>query len=145
MNVYQSIERLFGNSEFSKYIVSGFTAFTVDYCVLLMATEWFGIHYLVSNICSYMCGLLVAYTLNVRWVFSYRKYEHRTRQEFSIFVLIVLIGLGISEGVIFLLVEQAALSYHYAKIVSVAAIFIFNFIIKKHYLFSRETQIHDQG
>ena len=138
MELNQTFARILGESEFNKYIVAGFTAFLVDYSVLLIATEWFGIHYLVSNICSYMSGLLVAYTLNIRWVFRYRKYEHRTKQEFSIFVLIVLIGLVISETVIFLLVEQVALPYHYAKIVSVAAIFVFNFIAKKHFLFTKD-------
>ncbi len=138
MGLEQIFARILGESEFNKYIVAGFTAFLVDFSVLLIATEWFGIHYLVSNIFSYMSGLLVAYTLNIRWVFRYRKYKHTTKKEFSIFVLIVLIGLVISETVIFLLVEQVALPYHYAKIVSVGAIFIFNFIAKKHFLFTED-------
>jgi putative flippase GtrA len=136
MGFNQVFAGLPGNSEFNKYIVAGLAAFLVDYSVLLILTEWLGIHYLVSNICSYMSGLLVAYFLNIRWVFRYRKYERRTRKEFSIFVLIVLIGLSFSEGVIFLLVEELALPYHYAKIVSVGAIFVFNFVAKKHFLFT---------
>ncbi|MCZ6501035.1 MAG: GtrA family protein [Gammaproteobacteria bacterium] len=138
MGLEQIFARILGESEFNKYIVAGFTAFLVDFSVLLIATEWFGIHYLVSNIFSYTSGLLVAYTLNIRWVFRYRKYKHTTKKEFSIFVLIVLIGLAISEAAIFLLVEQVALPYHYAKIVSVGAIFVFNFIAKKHFLFTED-------
>ena len=137
MGLHQTFARLLENSEFNKYLVAGFTAFLVDYSVLLIATEWFGVHYLVSNICGYMSGLLISYVLNIRWVFRYRKYGHTTKKEFSIFVLIVLIGLVISEGVIFLLVDQVAVPYQYAKIVSVGAIFVFNFIAKKHFLFTR--------
>jgi putative flippase GtrA len=122
--------------EFIKYVVAGLAAFAVDYSVLLAATELAGIHYLVSNVMGYCCGLLIAYTLNVRWVFKYRKFGHKRSLEFSIFVVIVIIGLVISESVIFLLVERAGLAYHLAKIVSVAAVFMFNFLAKKRFLFS---------
>jgi len=123
-------------SELNRYIVSGFAAVLVDYTVLVIATESFGIHYLISNICGYMSGLLVSYTLNTRWVFRYRKYEQKTKLEFSIFIVIVLIGLAISEAMIFMLVETLALSYTLAKLVSIGAIFIFNFTAKKRFLFS---------
>ena len=128
---------IFRDTEFSKYVVAGLLAFSVDYGVLLAATELGGIHYLISNVMGYTCGLLVAYTLNIRWVFRYRKYGHTSMVEFSIFLFIVIIGLAISETVIFLLVEHAALTYHLAKIVSVAAVFMFNFVAKKRFLFSK--------
>ena len=129
------IRNLLG-SELNKYIVSGLAAVLVDYTVLITLTELFGIHYLISNICGYMSGLLVAYTLNIRWVFRYRKYEQKTKLEFSIFIVIVLIGLAISEAMIFMLVETLALPYTLAKLVSIGAIFIFNFTAKKRFLFS---------
>ena len=129
------IRNLLG-SELNKYIVSGLAAVLVDYTVLITLTELFGIHYLISNICGYMSGLLVAYTLNIRWVFRYRKYEQKTKLEFSIFIVIVLIGLAISEAMIFMLVETLALPYTLAKLVSIGAIFIFNFAAKKRFLFS---------
>ncbi len=125
------------DSEFSKYIVSGVAAVAVDYALLLIITEQFGVHYMISNIGSYMAGLLVSYTLNTRWVFRYRKYEKKTAAEFSIFVLIVLIGLLISESMIYLLVEDFDLPYTSAKLVSVAMIFVFNFLAKKRFLFTR--------
>jgi putative flippase GtrA len=84
-----------------------------------------------------MSGLLVAYTLNTRWVFRYRKYEQKTKMEFSIFVVIVLIGLAISEAMIYMLVEAQALPYTLAKLVSIGVIFIFNFMAKKRFLFTR--------
>jgi putative flippase GtrA len=129
------IRNLLG-SELNKYIVSGLAAVLVDYTVLITVTELFGIHYLISNICGYMSGLLVAYTLNTRWVFRYRKYEQKTKLEFSIFVVIVLIGLAISEAMIYMLVETLALPYTLAKLVSIGAIFIFNFTAKKRFLFT---------
>jgi putative flippase GtrA len=129
------IRNLLG-SELNKYIVSGLAAVLVDYTVLITVTELFGIHYLISNVCAYMSGLLVAYTLNTRWVFRYRKYEQKAKLEFSIFVVIVLIGLAISEAVIYMLVEALALPYTLAKLVSIGAVFIFNFTAKKRFLFS---------
>ena len=132
----REVIRFLLSSELHKYIVSGFAAALVDFTVLIIVTELFGIHYLISNICGYMSGLLVAYTLNTRWVFRYRKYEQKAKMEFSIFVVIVLIGLAISEAVIYMLVETLALPYPLAKLVSIGAIFIFNFTAKKRFLFS---------
>jgi len=134
---YQIFLQILGKSEFNKYLVSGTFAFLADYSVLLIATELLGIHYLVSAVFGYAIGLLVSYMLNIRWVFRYRKYAHTSKKEFLIFVVIVIVGLVITEAVIFLLVEQVAVSYQYAKIVSVGVIFVFNFIAKKHFLFTR--------
>ena len=132
----KEVIRILLRSELNKYIVSGFAAALVDFTVLIIVTELFGIHYLISNICGYMSGLVVAYTLNTRWVFRYRKYEQKAKMEFSIFVVIVLIGLAISEAVIYMLVESLALPYALAKLVSIGAIFLFNFAAKKRFLFS---------
>ena len=124
-------------SEFNKYLVSGIAAVIADFSVLLIATEYFGVHYLISNICGYMSGLLVAYTLNIRWVFKYRKYRDTTWTEMSLFMIIVLIGLAISEAIIFVLVEEADIQYTLAKLISIALIFLFNFWAKKRYLFTQ--------
>ena len=120
--------------EIIKYVISGGLAFTCDFAVLYSCTEFLGFHYLVSNIFGYFVGLTVAYTLNVNWVFSYRRYK-KTWLEFAMFNIIVLVGLGISEGIMALLVEKFAIDYLYAKVVVGFVVMLFNYTAKKFILF----------
>lgn len=122
--------------EIFKYLIAGGFAFATDLAVLYGCTEWLGFHYLLSNIFSYSCGLVVAYILNTRWVFSYRRYASKTRKEFLIFTTIALIGLAISELVLLVLVSQASVYYVEAKIVATFFVTVFNFVAKKRLLFA---------
>jgi len=122
------------NNEIFKYIVSGGLAFVVDFTVLYICTEFLDIHYLVSNLFGYFSGLTVAYILNTQWVFSYRRYQ-KTWLEFSIFNVIVIAGLGFSEGMMAVLVDISGIHYLYAKIVASFFVAAFNYTAKKFILF----------
>ena len=123
------------NSELIKYVIAGGIAFTVDFSLLYFCTEFLGMHYLLSNFFGYFAGLAVAYGLNVRWVFSYRRYRQKTWLEFFIFNTIVIVGLGISEGMMAALVDVSGMYYLYAKIVTSFFVALFNFTAKKFILF----------
>ncbi|MFT4520360.1 MAG: putative flippase GtrA [Halioglobus sp.] len=127
------------NSEIVKYGVCGGLAFAVDFTVLYSCTEFLGFHYLISNILGYGSGLMVAYLLNTRWVFSYRRFK-RTSQEFLIFNGIVLLGLGISEAIMALLVGGWGIHYLASKVVAAFFVMIFNYMVKKRVLFTPAAQ-----
>ena len=122
------------NNEILKYIISGGLAFLVDFAILYMCTEYLAMHYLVSNIFGYFGGLAVAYVLNTQWVFSYRRYQ-KTWLEFLIFNVIVIAGLGLSEGMMAVLVGASGVYYLYAKVVSSLFVAVFNYTAKKFILF----------
>lgn len=124
------------NSEFFRYIVSGSIAFICDFGTLVFFTEVVGYHYLVSNIAGYAIGLLVSYTLNVKWVFRHRRFNDRRAQEFVYFTVIVFIGLGISELVLWLATDTTDMAYTTGKLISTVFVFLFNFLAKKFLLFS---------
>jgi putative flippase GtrA len=122
------------NREIFRYIVAGGLAFGVDFSVLYVCTEFLGLHYLISNLFGYFSGLVLTYILNTQWVFSYRRYE-KTLLEFLIFNAIVIAGLGLSEGLMAILVGTFGLHYLYAKIVTGFVITVFNYVAKKFILF----------
>lgn len=121
-------------SEPGKYLVAGSLAFACDIAVLYVCTEFLGLHYLISNIFGYGAGLCVSWFLNVKWVFSYRRYQN-TVLEFAIFNLIIITGLGLSEALMYLLVDELAVYYLYAKVIASGAVFLFNYTAKKFILF----------
>jgi putative flippase GtrA len=122
------------NNEIFKYVISGGLAFILDFSVLYICTEFLSIHYLISNLLGYFAGLTVAYTLNIYWVFSYRRIK-QTWLELAIFNMIVIAGLGVSEAIMAVLVENMDIYYLYAKIVAGFFVMIFNYTAKKFILF----------
>jgi putative flippase GtrA len=122
------------NNEIFKYIVSGGLAFLVDFAVLYICTEFLLMHYLVANLFGYFFGVAVTYALNTQWVFSYRRYQ-KTWLEFFIFNGIVIVGLGLSEGMMAILVGASGMYYLYAKIVTSFFVAVFNYVAKKFILF----------
>ena len=126
----------FFRTEFFRYIVSGGIAFICDFSVLVIGTEVFGFHYLVSNIGGYAAGLIVSYFINIKWVFKNRRFEATQGTEFMYFTLIVFTGLALSEAVLYMTTEFFEVHYTVSKIVATFFVFLFNFIVKKWLLFS---------
>ncbi|MDA0976972.1 MAG: GtrA family protein [Proteobacteria bacterium] len=135
MNLPQ-FARDFLRSEFFKYSVSGLIAFACDFSTLVILTEWLQVHYLLSNIAGYSVGLVVSYTINVNWVFKHRRYDETPHREFLYFTIIVIVGLAISEAVIFAITEFTPLHYTVSKVISVGCVFLFNYLVKKRLLFT---------
>ncbi len=121
--------------EVLRYLIAGAIAFFSDLAVLSACTELLGMHYLVSNVFGYGTGLIIAYLLNTRWVFRYRRLAKKTRLEFAIFTAIALIGLGINELVLLVMVSQLSTHYVSAKFVATFFVMVFNFVAKRQILF----------
>jgi putative flippase GtrA len=137
MNLPPLIQNFF-RSELFRYLVSGVIAFACDFSVLIAGTEILGYHYMLSNIAAFAVGLLVSYTINIKWVFRHRRYHGRQAREFIYFTLIVFTALAISEGALWLWTEELGLHYIWSKIIATFFVFVFNFIVKKWLLFSPE-------
>jgi putative flippase GtrA len=131
----KQIERLF-DIELVRYIVSGAIAFICDFSLLIFLTEVLGVHYLISNVAGYAVGLVVSYTINIKWVFTHRRFRSQQGSEFVYFTTIVVVGLAISELVIWLATDFIDLPYQWSKIISTCFVFVFNFVAKKWLLFS---------
>lgn len=143
MRIFHSTEKLsqpvFG--EFHRYIYAGGLAFLVDFLVLYVCTSLLGINYLVSNVLGFSIGIMITYVLAIRWIFRYRKFK-RAPVELALFTLFGLISLGSNELTIWLLVETVGLYYLTAKVVAAVVTFLFNFTMKKLFLFSNHPNRH---
>ena len=123
-------------SEFGRYVVVGGLAFVVDFALLAGMTGLFGVHYLASAVFAFLLGTCVNYRLSVRWVFNYRAIDaHDT--EFGLFLLVGVITLGVSLGLMALLVEGLAMHVLLAKCVVTAFTLVANFAGRRALLFTR--------
>lgn len=119
-----------------KFSVVGITAFLIDYVLLWVFTEFVGFDYTVSNILSYTIGTIYNYVLSVRWVFSVRS-KHSQRVIFIVFVVLSLIGLGLNQLLLVVLVELGGWGYMLAKLVASIIVSIYNYVTRKIYLEGR--------
>lgn len=121
--------------EFLAYFCCSAIALTTDYG-LLAAGLHAGIDYRAAAAAGFLGGLLVAYGLSVRFVFRTRAVAD-PRTEFMIFAAVGLLGLMITELMMWLLVAQAALPPVQAKLPTAGFVFLFNFGARKALLFTR--------
>ena len=130
-----------------KFGAVGFLCFFIDYFIMVGLTELAGVPSLISSGCSYTISTVVNYILSVTVVFDADKEANKAAQ-FTLFVILSLIGLGINQlmmwgGTSWLagLMEQnaklASLSryaYMIVKIFATAVVMVYNFITRKIFI-----------
>lgn len=118
-----------------RYTFVGGFAFIVDFSLLVILTEFCGVHYLISTAIALTIGLSINYCLSVIWVFDKRKLANKSI-EFTLFAIIGIVGLGLNELFIWLFTEFAGFHYLISKIISTAIIYLWNFFARKYILFN---------
>ena len=116
---------------FSQIIKFGFvggTAFVIDAGLLFLLTEFCGIHYLISGMISFTAKIMP-----VKWVFDAKKDANKT-QEFIVFIVLSVIGLGINQLFMWLFVDMMHIYYMLSKIIATVIVMVYNFITRKIFL-----------
>ena len=125
---------LFDSREFWKYSAAAAVAFVADYSVFLLLTAWVNLYYLVSATLSFIMGMAITYLLSVYWVFTDQQITD-PQIKFSLFALIGIIGLVLSNIILWLLVEKVTLTYAESKLVATFIVLFWNFTARKWLLF----------
>ena len=116
-----------------KYGVVGALAYVVDFGLLILLTEVFGMHYLVSTIFAFIAGILVSYFCSIGWVFGNPDTGSRTR-DVVVFFIIGAVGLGLTDLIIWILTEHCGLHYALSKVFATVVVFFWNFFARKLFL-----------
>ena len=142
--------------QFFRYLFVGGFAFVVDFGVMTLLKECFGLDPVVSATISFILGLAVNYILSTFWIFRNSKIKNKIA-EFAGFAMIGVIGLGINDLIISFF--QNFLGYHMVfggllpadkyymlgKIVSTVVVFIWNFFARKILLFSKSKNSNNKS
>lgn len=123
-----------GMGELARSLATSAVSFTLDFGVLILLTEVFGLFYLLSAAVSFSLGVTVSYILSVLWVFGYRRVRSKPL-EYGLFVLIGAIGLGLNEALLWAFTEKLSIFYLLSKIAAAAIVFFWNFGARKLVLF----------
>lgn len=116
-----------------KFGVVGGTAFFIDYGLLLFFTDNCGIWYLLSSFLSYSISTVFNYWASMKFVFK-GKEDMGKGKEFTIFVTLSLMGLGVNQVGMWGFVDGFGMDYKWAKIIVTAIVMVWNFITRKIFL-----------
>lgn len=116
-----------------KFGIVGVICFGIDYGLMVFCTEVLGIQYLVSCGISFTVSVVVNYLLSMRYVF-YSKDEMSKHREFIIFIVLSVVGLGLTELLMWMFVDFGDIYYMFSKIIVTAIVMMYNFITRKFFL-----------
>ena len=122
--------------QFMKFGVVGIVAFFIDYGVLMLLSQGFGVDAVLSAGISFCVSVVFNYVASMRFVFTHRDDLSRSR-EFFIFIILSVIGLVINELIMLAGVAalgDSALMVTITKLVATVIVMVWNFFSRKKWL-----------
>ena len=117
-------------AQIMKFGVVGIMATMLDYVVMIVLTEVFGVPPVASSTISFSISVVFNYLASMRYVFSHREGMSR-RREFIIFLVLSIIGLGINAALMWVGTELAGIDYRIVKLFATAVVMVWNFVSRK--------------
>ena len=120
-------------AQIMKFGIVGVIAFVIDYGLMIVLTELFGVNYLLSTTISFIVSVIFNYLASMRFVFAHKEGLSR-RREFIIFVALSVVGLGLNDLLRWVGPSLLGVDYRITKIVVTAIVMVYNFITRKIFL-----------
>ena len=120
-----------------KFGVVGGLAFIIDYGLLIFCTEVLGINYLISSAIAFSIAVIFNFILSTLWVFDTSGNQNDKRMQFVAFVILSIIGLGLTELLMWLGTDVIGIYYLITKIGATAIVMVYNFVTRKMLLEKR--------
>lgn len=120
--------------QFIRYIFVGGTAFIADAGTLFILHN-IGMHYLIATAFAFISGLTVNYYLSKKIVFVSTTKHVGKVVEYVIYGVIGLVGLALTEIIMFLITDIFGIYFMLSKIITAAIVLIWNFIARKMILY----------
>lgn len=131
IKVNSNVEKLL--IQIFKFGIVGGLAFLIDYAVLFCCKEFIGFNVLLSTAIAFTISVIYNYIASVKWVFDVNK-EKSAKKNFIIFIILSIIGLIITEIIMWIGSDVIGINYLIVKIIATAIVMIFNFITRKMFL-----------
>ncbi|MBT3297555.1 GtrA family protein [archaeon] len=117
---------------FTKYINSGLLSMGVDYLVLFILTNYFGMFYIYSVTFSYLSGFITNFYLNKYWTF---KKKDDTKTQFIKYSALVAFNFVVTLTLMYLLTSNMGINYLISRGLVLFSIICWNYLIYKHFIY----------
>ena len=117
---------------FIRFGIVGASGMVVDFGVTWLCKEKLHWNKYISN----SLGFILAATNNYVWnrLWTFQSTSDAVAREYTLFFIISLIGLGLNNGIIYLLHERLHLNFYLSKLIAIGCVTIWNFVM--NYVFT---------
>jgi len=112
-----------------RYGVVAVVAACVDTGVLWMLSRLFGVHYTIAAVVGFTAGLVCNFLLARRFVFE--KASMSVTGEFLGYAIIGVVGVGLTEVILYLGIGVAGLGLLPAKAIALVIVFFWNYLARR--------------
>ena len=116
-----------------KFVIVGGIATIIDWIIYYICYNFIHISPFISNVFSFSISVIYNFIASVKWVFVVDEAKSKKRI-FIEFIIFSIIGLLISEGLLYLFIKVMNLNEMLSKIIATAIVMVFNFITRKMFL-----------
>lgn len=116
-----------------KFGIVGGLAFLIDYGIMVLCKEVFNFDVLVAAGFGFTVSVIFNYIASVKWVFNINENNSKSKQ-FIIFIIFSIIGLIITEIIMYIGTDIMKISYLIVKVGATLIVMVFNFITRKLFL-----------
>lgn len=120
--------------KFLKFGLVGFSGLIVDFSITWLCKEKLKIHKYVSSSLGFIVATGTNYTLNRYWTFD--NHDPATIIQFGKFFIISIVGLVLSNAIIYLLNDRMKFNFYLAKACAIGIVSLWNFFANYLYTFT---------
>jgi len=120
--------------KFLKFGLVGFSGVFVDFGITYLTKEKLHVPKYLANAIGFTTAATTNYILNRIWTFESSNPE--IGWEYTQFLMISLVGLGINTLILWLLVSRFKMNFYLAKVFAIAFVTIWNFLANNYITFN---------
>ncbi|WP_242927941.1 GtrA family protein [Pontibacter vulgaris] len=118
--------------KFLKFGLVGLSGLAIDFGLTYLAKEKLRWNKYVANSLGFIVACTSNYILNRTWTFQ--NYDTAVVQQYLKFVTVSVVGLGLSNLLVYLLHDRLGLNFYVAKLIAIGLVMLWNF--SANYLFT---------
>ena len=118
-----------------KYFLVGGIGVGVNLGLLYVLTDFLGIWYILSQGIAIAISITNNFFLHRYWTFKNEISEPKTLERYIKFFIVSVVGMSIQLAMTFILVENFAMYYLYAAVLSIIAASAFNYLLNRKWTF----------
>lgn len=120
--------------KFIKFGVVGFSGVVVDFGITYLCKEYLKAQKYLANAIGFTFAATSNYYLNRIWTFQ--SHDPNIAMEYTRFLIVSLMGLGVSTFVIWLLNGKFKMNFYVAKLFAIGMVTVWNFFVNILYTFA---------
>lgn len=120
--------------KFIKFGIVGFSGVFIDFGFTYLTKEYLKAQKYLANAIGFTMAATSNYFLNRVWTFQ--SHNPNIGWEYSRFLLVSLLGLGISTLVIYILNGRFKMNFYLAKLFAIGGVTVWNFFVNIYFTFA---------